>query len=233
VVSAYGDMQNIRTAMNRRASPTGYNIIIRTAEVHLYASLNGQKSTLPHTSEHRYSEPMKQASDMYRFSSKLWINTRSISINSEASLYIQVVINGRHKEFPLKLHWPIKYIDLLGSRLKARSKTDANVGTYNDQIVRALADHHEINNSFLRAKQDLNRVLFTKKLRNFSNKEFLISFLQHEGLRRLRENEIDEPTYKSINSLTFRIKDFDVSIIFSALNEKWFTLFDQNGVCIR
>jgi hypothetical protein len=55
---------------------------------------------------------MKTLADMYSFSSKLWYDKRWVSKTGDASIYLQVNLNGRHKEFPLKMRWPVDKIDL-------------------------------------------------------------------------------------------------------------------------
>ena len=61
---------------------------------------------------------MKKLDEMNSFSCKLWFDKRWVTKSGIASLYLQVTINGKHKEFPLKLKWPAKSVDLAKSLLK-------------------------------------------------------------------------------------------------------------------
>jgi len=45
-------------------------------------------------------------SEMFSFSSTLWSEKRRVNaITGLTSLYLQVIIDGKHKEFPLKHKW--------------------------------------------------------------------------------------------------------------------------------
>jgi integrase/recombinase XerD len=57
---------------------------------------------------------------MYNFSSKLWINKSSVSAAGETTIYLQVVIDGKHKEFNLKLRWLIEKTGSLQSKLSSK-----------------------------------------------------------------------------------------------------------------
>ena len=79
---------------------------------------------------------------MFSFSSKLWYEPRRVNVTTgETSLNLQVVIDGKHKEFPLKLKWPEKFIDLKNGRLSPRMKADPDCADYNLIIESERAKH--------------------------------------------------------------------------------------------
>ncbi|RZL46742.1 MAG: hypothetical protein EOP00_14070, partial [Pedobacter sp.] len=63
---------------------------------------------------------------MFSFSSTLWYEKRRVNATTGlTSLYLQVVIDGKHKEFPLKHKWPAEFIDLAKGKLLPRFKKDS------------------------------------------------------------------------------------------------------------
>jgi integrase/recombinase XerD len=162
-----------------------------------------------------------ESKEMYNFSSKLWINKRSISESGEATLYLQVVINGRHKELSLKIRWAVKFIDLLAGKLLPRHKNDEDVNAYNVVVAMELAKHNEINRAYLLRKENLDIPKFVSHLQNFDDKENFAAFMELERKRRFAKKEIDIITYNNVGACIKALLKYDTTPTFSKINLKW------------
>jgi len=164
---------------------------------------------------------MKQATDMYRFSSKLWFNKRAVNASGEASLYLQVVIDSKHREFNLKLRWAIKFIDQIQGKLLPRFKNDPDLNTYTVFINTEISKHNEINRAFLLRKETLDIQKFTLQTSFFNEKESFAAYLDNEAKRRYQKKEIDLITYKNAKSVLRAIERYDKEPLFPKINKKW------------
>lgn len=158
---------------------------------------------------------------MYSFSTKLWVNKRSISTTGETTIYLQVVINSKHKEFNLKLRWPIDRIDLSASKLLPKYKNDPDCNAFNIIIGEQQAKYNEINRAFLLRKESLDLPKFIAQLSFFDDKESLVAYIERERTRRLNRREIDKITYKNAGSVAKAVLKYDAEPNFSKIDEKW------------
>lgn len=163
--------------------------------------------------------------EMYRFSSKLWYNKRAVSSTGEASLYLQVTIDGKHKEFNLKLRWLISHIDFDKGILLPRYKNDQDLNPFTIAINTQLSRHNDINRAFLLRNEMLDINKFTKQLACFDDKESLAAYMENERTRRKNKKEIDEITYKNAGSVARAILKYDDNPKFNKINAKWMSGF--------
>ena len=162
---------------------------------------------------------------MYSFSSKLWINKRSVSTSGETSLYVQVVINRAHREFNLKLRWPLDRIDLVKGKLLPRVKGDVDVNAFNVIILSHQSKYNEIHRSFLLRNEALDLQKFVNQLTFFDDKENFVAYINRERKRKFAKHEIELITYKNAGAVANAILRFDKEPKFVNINAKWMKSF--------
>ena len=168
---------------------------------------------------------MKNLAQMFNFSSKLWYDKRWVSKTGEASIYLQVTLNGKHDEFPLKLRWPVKHIDLAGCQLLPRHKRDPDAADYNLLIGMEHAKHNEIMRTYRIKKAALDIVIFGKEVRVYDKKESFVAFMKRDALQRFARKEIEKRTWQSANSCIALMVAFDELWPFDKLTVKWMEKF--------
>ncbi|WP_342644990.1 site-specific integrase [Mucilaginibacter sp. CSA2-8R] len=155
---------------------------------------------------------MKNQSEMYSFSSKLWYNKRCISKKTgDASIYIQVTINRVHDEFPLKLRWPADKIDLDKGELVRRRKPDPDVDDYNLLIKIEQAKHTEILRTYRLRKAHIDMDKFKSELMIFDNRESFSGFMFRFNRQRYEDKLIERKTFQNIRSTVKLMMEFDMS----------------------
>lgn len=162
---------------------------------------------------------------MYSFSSKLWYDKRWVSKSGEASIYLQVTLDGKHREFPLKLKWPIVNIDLSAGSLLPRRKSDPDVTDYNLLVMIEQAKHTEILRTYRIKNAPIDLKTFSREVRVFDKKESFVSFMRRDSLTRLTLKEIDRRTWQNHNSTIAQMQIFDQVWLFDQLSVKWMTRF--------
>lgn len=163
---------------------------------------------------------------MYSFSSKLWFNKRAIaSKTGEVSIYLQVVINRSHKEFPLKLKWPVNKIDLIKGLLLPRQRGDKDVDDYNLLLLSEQAKHIEILRSYRIRRAPIDMQKFIRELNTFDNKDSFIAFMLNHNRRRYDTKEIENRTYRNIRSTIMLMINFNLSWRYEMLTVKFLKQF--------
>lgn len=163
---------------------------------------------------------------MFAFSTKLWYETRRVNkTTGETSLYLQVVIDGKHKELPLKLKWPIQFIDLKNGKLLPRFKNDPDCNDYNIIIESQRAKHNEINRVYRIKQEYLNLDKLTAELQIYNQRECFATYLNHERKKRYARREITLRTCQAGHVVLMRILDFDKLCLFKDIDAKWMKRF--------
>jgi integrase/recombinase XerD len=168
---------------------------------------------------------MKKLASMYSFSSKLWYDKRWISKSGEASVYLQVTLDGKHDEFPLKLRWPVNKIDLVNSLLLPRRRRDDEVSDYNLIIMVEQAKHTEILRTYRLKNAPIDLKQFSKEVRVFDKKESFVSFMRRDSLTRYTLKEIDKRTWQNANAAIEQMIYFDAVWLFDQLTVNWMKRF--------
>lgn len=168
---------------------------------------------------------MKNLAEMYSFSSKLWYDKRWISKSGEASLYLQVYLQGRHKEFPLKLRWPVDSIDMVKGELLPRVKKDPEVDDYNLLIRMEQSRHTEILRTYRIKKARIDLKIFAQELQTFDQKESFASYMCNKAIYRRQTRDITERTYLNhMSAINYMLK-FDSAWSFEKLEQKFIQRF--------
>ncbi len=168
---------------------------------------------------------MQNSEAMYNFSSKLWYNKRHVSAAGDASIYLQVVINGAHKEFPLKLRWPIEKIDLVHGVLMPRKKRDSDVDDYNLIVATEQAKHTEILRTYRLRRAPIDIKKFSRELQTFDNKESFIGYMLRQVRYRYETKDIDPRTYRNVRSTIVLMMQFDAVWRYENLTTKFMNQF--------
>ncbi len=158
---------------------------------------------------------------MFSFSSNLWFNNRRVSNNGYASLYLQVVIAGKHDEFPLNLKWPVEFVDRDSSTLLPRFLGDPDVVDYNLVIQIERSKHFEIQRNYRVRNENLDIKRFARENIVFNDRECFTKYMDVEAKRRLTRREIDRKTYQNANATRKLIERYDKTALFKNINLKW------------
>jgi integrase/recombinase XerD len=164
---------------------------------------------------------MKTIDEMYNFSSKLWYDKRWINKSGLASLYLQVTINGKHKEFPLKIKWPATAVDLAQGILLPRFKRDPDVSDWNIAIADAQSNHHKINRDYRVRNQPLDIGRFCKEILVFNDRDCFITYMESEAKRRFQRKEISRKTFQNNNASRKALQEYDGLSLFKDIDLKW------------
>jgi len=159
--------------------------------------------------------------EMFSFSSKLWYNKRRVNSSGIASIYLQVVVNGKHDEFPLKLRWPVDKIDQVAGRLLPRSKKDEDCQDYNLIIAAELSKHFDIFKTYRLKKEPLDIAKFSLEVKTFDQKECFHKYMTTESKRRYNKKEIDLKTYQNARATIRVLIEYDPLSQFQDINTKW------------
>ncbi|MHB8209059.1 site-specific integrase [Mucilaginibacter sp.] len=170
---------------------------------------------------------MKNLADMYSFSTKLWYDKRWVSQSGEASLYLQVTLNGKHKEFPLKLKWPVDKIDMASGALLPRRKKDAEVNDFNLLIMNEQSKQTEIVVSYRFKTKPIDLVIFAREMRVFSDKQSFVAYMDRQSKYRYATKEICKRTYQNAQSALQQMILFDMAWPFEMLTLNWMKKFRQ------
>jgi integrase/recombinase XerD len=171
----------------------------------------------------------KPKAKMFSFSSKLWFNKRRIAEKTgEASLYLQAVINSRHKEFPLKLKWPVEKIDLLRGELLPRKRGDPDVNDYNLIILTETAKHTEILRTYRIKNINIDIKRFSQELKAFDNKDSFMAYMHNKIVARLQDKEIERKTYQNQMSTLVHMREYDPDWLYNNLSIKYLTGFKRH-----
>lgn len=165
---------------------------------------------------------------MHSINSNLWINKRRISSNGEASLYLQVVIEGKHKEFPLKLKWPVDKIDLAKGVLQPRMKNDPDCQDYNLMIRMEQGKHTEILRTYRIKNIQIDIRQFAKENRVYSQMQSFTSYMYREMESRLKRKEIVKRTWQNHNSVNALMIEFESFWNFKNIDAAWMKRFKQH-----
>jgi len=168
---------------------------------------------------------------MFSFSSKLWFNKRRIAEKTgEVSLYLQVVISGAHKEFPLKLKWSADKIDLLRGELLPRKRGDKEVNDYNLLILTETAKHTEILRTYRIKNINIDIKRFTLELKAFSSKDSFMVYMHNKVVSRFKDKDIERKTYQNHMSTLVHMREYDPEWHFKNLSIKFLTAFKRHLV---
>lgn len=163
---------------------------------------------------------------MFNFSSKLWYEKRRISKRTgEVSLYLQVVIESAHREFPLKLKWPADLVDLVNGTLKPRKKKDHEVSDYNLIIESERAKHTEIHRIYRIRGEHLTLDRFAHEIKVFNIRECFSAYVEAERIRRFKRKEIGQQTCRNDHVAVMRMLDYDKLCLFRSIDAKWMKRF--------
>lgn len=163
---------------------------------------------------------------MFAFSSRLWYNKQRISkTTNEASLYLQVVIDSKHKPFELKLKWPVDKIDVSKNKLFSRFKEDPDVADYNLIIKCALAQHTEIQRIYRLRNEYLTLDKFTREMKTFDGRECFITYFRNEADRRFEKKEIELKTHQNHKAVLRLVMQFDELSLFKNIDKAWLGRF--------
>ncbi len=158
----------------------------------------------------RHGYNMTKTQAMFSFSSKLWINKRRVnSETGEVSLYLQVVIDSLHREFPLKLRWPSHLVDVATGKLLPRKKKDTEVSDYNLIIDSEHAKHTEIHRIYRLRNEHLTLDRFAHEIKVFNVRECFSAYIQLERKRRFSRKEITIQTSRNAHVVLMRMLEFD------------------------
>jgi integrase/recombinase XerD len=166
--------------------------------------------------------------EMDAFSSKLWYNNRSILKSGLVSLYLQVVINGKHKEFPLKLQWPPGKINLVKNVLLPRHENDPDVSDYNLMIMMEQAKHTEIFKDYRIRKVPLDVTLFAQVVSVHDQKESFVAYMKRTILMRSNSKDIAHRTVQNHNATVVHMMEFNGIWPFERINAAWMKKFKNN-----
>ncbi len=165
---------------------------------------------------------------MFSFSSNLWYEKRRISkINGEVSLYLQVVINGKHDEFKLMLRWPHDRIDLVAGVLLARKRSDPDVNDYNLLIDLERSKHTEILKTYRLRNILIDLKKFKEELKIYNNKDSFIAFMHNRCYTRYKANDIVKKTYQNHMSTLMHMKNYDEKWLFKDLTIDFLSKFKK------
>jgi integrase/recombinase XerD len=170
---------------------------------------------------------MNNSSEMFNFSSRLWYNKRRVSKSGIVTLYLQVIINGKHKELPLNLKWPAVNIDLDAGFLLPRFKKDPEVSDYNLIIDIERGKHNEIHRTYRIRGEELDIPKFNKEVRVFNSRECFLTYMESESLSRLKRKEILRKTYQNVSATRALLKEYDPECLFKNIDVKWMKGFRQ------
>ncbi len=162
---------------------------------------------------------------MYSFSSRLWFNKHRIQKNGEVSLYLQAVLNGAHKEFPLKLKWPANKIDLVKGELLPRKKKDVEADDYNLIVQTEKAKHNEIYRLYRLRSAYLDIKILSRELGTFDLKESFIGYMSKQILYRYNIKETEHRTYLNHRCAQHLMKEFDSIWSYAELDLKFVKRF--------
>ncbi|WP_183559581.1 site-specific integrase [Mucilaginibacter sp. SP1R1] len=162
---------------------------------------------------------------MNTFSSKLWYNKTYVLKNGEVSLYLQVVIDGKHKEFPLKLKWPVDKIDRVNGLLLPRKKADPDVNDFNLMIRMEQSKHTEILRTYRIKNISIEIRQFSKENRVFNQLGSFVSYMFRETDNRYKRKEIVKRSWQNHNSTNAIMVEFDGYWNFQHINLQWMKRF--------
>ena len=163
---------------------------------------------------------------MFSFSSALWYEKRRVNAETGlTALYLQVVIDGKHKEFPLKHKWPAQFIDLKTGRLLARFKKDSEVSDWNLIIQAEIAKHTEINRIYRIRQEYLDIDKLKNEIQVFDMRECFGTYILNESKKRSVRGEISVKSRQNAHVAYMRMLEFDKLCLFREINVKWLKLF--------
>jgi len=174
----------------------------------------------------RHESDVQKPTEMFSFSSNLWFEKRRVNqLTGVTSLYLQIVIDGKHKEFRLKLKWPAKLVDLKNGRLLPRIKNDPDVSDYNLIIEAERAKHTEIFRIYRIKQEYIDLSKFSNELKVFNMRECFSAYLDAERLRRFARGEISKRTSMNAHVVLMRMLDFDKLCLFRMIDVSWMKKF--------
>jgi integrase len=166
---------------------------------------------------------------MFTFSSKLWYNKQYIPVSGEVSLYIQVYIGstGSRETDEIKLHikWPVDKVDLEGSKLLPRFKSDPDVNDFNMMIMDDRGQYNEIAKNYRLARKRLTLAAFHRETGLKNVRTSLIAYMEHTRKYLLKKRLIEEQTYKNVGSTIYTIKRYQPTVRFDEIDTKWIATF--------
>jgi integrase/recombinase XerD len=158
---------------------------------------------------------------MFKFSAKLWYNTRRINKEGCASLYMQATINAVHDEFPLNLKWPVDKIDTVNFKLLPRIKKDPEVLDYNLLIDCERAKMTDILLTYRLRRENITMKQLTREMKVYDSKECFVSYFRREADRRYRKKEISFKTYQNAKAVLAQVIQYDNLSLFKNINLQW------------
>jgi integrase/recombinase XerD len=162
---------------------------------------------------------------MFSFSSRLWYEKRRVSKTGLVSIYLQVVINSDHREFPLKFKWPAKFTDLANGQLMPRFKGDPEVNDYNLLIAMEQTKHTDILRHYRIKKEPITIVQFSRELRVFDQKESLVAYMYRHSKFRLSTKEISHRSFMNAQSVIQQMVNFHDTWPLGEVDIKWMKRF--------
>jgi integrase len=161
------------------------------------------------------------SSEMFSFSSKLFYDKRYVGSDGYATVYIQVVIDSKHREFNLKLRWPAELINRDKCELKSRKDADSECFDFNLIIKAELAKYSNILTTYRLRNQPLNIQSFSREVKGFDQKSCFYKYMEVESLRLLEKKEIERKTRQNVIAVMRLVMEYDPLSLFANIDKKW------------
>src|SRR5690606_16352774 len=158
-------------------------------------------------------------------SKKTYISPRE-KADGTSSLYLQVVIERKKRDIPIKLSWPSSFFDKEAGVCLPRWKGDPDVNDYNMIIADFHSKANEIFKYHRLSGQRLTIDRFLKSWRNDLSRENLVRYMEQKAKMRLKDKDIEYSTYQAHLKVIVKLKEWKSEILFLDLDHNWAEGFD-------
>jgi integrase/recombinase XerD len=140
---------------------------------------------------------------------------------SEAAVYLQVIIDSKRTTVPLHVTWPLDHFDNKKGIFLQRKKIDQLAHDYNLLATKEIAKINDIFMFYRHSDMTLTIEVFHKEYRRYGGKKDFLIWAENDINDRYAEHKIAKQTYKNEISGINKLKKFKNEIPFSIITKEF------------
>ena len=154
---------------------------------------------------------------------------RSDRMNKDgcAAVYLQILINSKRTQIPLKISWPVHHFNKSKGTFLPRFKGDKMASDYNIFANKEKAKVNEVFMFYRHSDMLLTTELFHREMQRYGSKNDFNTWVSYEFQDRFDELDITLSTWKNTRSSLKKLSEFQPKISFAELNASFLVKYEN------
>jgi len=168
---------------------------------------------------------IEKTREMNSFSAKLYVNKNRIKKNGCVSLYIQVIVDRKHVEVPLKIEWPFTKVDIEKGEIIPRQRKDPDHQEFSLMIETERNKFWQIAKHFRLIEKHFDLDDIIKEAGSFERRRDLVKYFDSR-IKELRKTlKREDQTLRHYKVTKSRIEEFHPGVKITQVNSDWLESF--------